>query len=311
MKWVISVVAFILCVAAPVIGATSSPPAPTTQEMQGLLDSGQYNDVLRDVAHALALGGREGQAYEKYDLLILRGETQLRLKQSAPAALAFKQATGQTVDMQKAAVASAMDLLIRRSPQFQYTPRKVATGVKPAPIPITDPQNRKLALAALYDDELAAAGEALAEGKKAVSLPQIAAAVKAIQSHSLVALDRTVHGNVDDIQRATGDLKARTKDLITKALDQMSKQTKEIADHADQMNRIPSMRAGQPDTMQRRGLQGSDRQNLQGIVQGCKQIAGAARELMGALSDTPADADTLVQQANDVLQKAEQAIKAG
>jgi hypothetical protein len=281
------------------------------QEIQALFDAGDYNGVLRDVAHVLTLGGKAGEPYDKYELLVLRGETQLRLKLAPSAAAAFKQAAAQTKDVQKAAMATATDLLIRRSPQLQYTPRKTGGGQHAEPIGIVDAKSRKQAMEALYVDERDAAAEAMAQGKKAVSLPQIAAAVKAIQAHSLVALDRATRGNVDDVKEATGDLRARTRELILAALDQMTRQEADISNAADKLIRIPSGRAGEPDMMQRRGLQGSDHQNLVAIVQNCKQIAQASVELMSVLSDLPADATDLVAKADALRASAEARLKKG
>jgi hypothetical protein len=281
------------------------------QEIHAKFVAGDYNGVLHDLAHVLTLGGKAGEGYDKYELLVLRGETNLRLKQGPAAAVAFKQAAAQTKDVQKAAIAMATDLLILRSPQFQYVPRKVEGGRHKEPIGIVDAKTRKQAIAALYEDERDAAAGALAQGKKAVSLPQIASAVKAIQAHNLVALDRAAHENVDDVKEATGDLRARTRELILGALEQMSKQESEIANSADKMIRIPAARAGEPDTVQRRGLQGSDHQNLRALVQGCQQISQASVELLGVLSDNPTDANDLVEKAGVIQKNAEALLTKG
>jgi hypothetical protein len=312
VKWLSAVVIFLALLWLPErpVRAAGAPPPPTMDEIKTRFEANDFNGVLRDLAHVLSLHGKAAEPYDRYDLLMLRGETELRLKQAAPAAMAFKQAASQTKDPQQTAVASSTDMLVRRSNQFQYTPKKAEKGKVPEPIDIVNADKRKLALAALYEDERDAAADALAQGKKATSLPQIAAAVNAISSHNLVPLDRAVHGNTEDVQKATGDLKTRTRDLIARALDQMAKQTQEISNKADEIVRIPSMRAGQPDTTHRRGLQGTDRQELSTISQGCRDIAQAAHDLMGTLSDNPDEANDLIEQANGIRQKAEKALRA-
>jgi hypothetical protein len=283
--------------------------APTTEDIQKEFNARDYSGVLRDIAHALSRNGKAAQQYDHYDLLMMRGETHLRLKQASAAALSFKQAVSKTTDADKAAMATAMQLLVLRSPQLQYTPKKVVVGKKNGPYDIIDPEKRKQAITALYEDELNAAADAIKTGKKATSLPQIAGAVKAIEAHNLIALDRAAHGNTDDVKTATEDLKARTRDLISRAMEKLAKETLEISGRADEMQRIPSGRIGQPDSTHRRGLQGSDMQDLNGIVRACKQISDASKQLMGILSDNPDDANDLIEQADGVRQKAEKALR--
>ena len=307
--------------------AASAPAAPATQPTNTLpsiddikkeYEAKDYQAVLRDVGRGLTLGEKKAAeaGLERYDLFMLRGEAQLRLNQPSPAAMAFHEAARATKDLQQAAVAYATEMLVRRSKQMKFTPRKpLEKNKKLEPIDILDPDKRKEAFEALYNDERDAAASILQAGKKATSLPQIRNAVKAIQSRQLFALDRAAHGTAQDMEDTTRDLKERAQDLMSKALEKLAKQVDDIEARANETVRIPQViqapNAGvfQQDIVHRRGLQGSDRQNLKGIAQTSVQIAAWAKELIGALSDNADDSKDLLQQAEDVARKAEKASK--
>src|SRR5207302_1260355 len=106
-------------------------------------------------------------------------------------------------------------------------------------------------------------------------------------------------------------LKERTQDMISKALERLAKQVDDIDARANETVRIPQViqnpRVGiaQQDIVHRRGLQSGDRQNLQSISKSAAKIALAAKEIIGSLSDNADDAKDIIQQAEDLQQKAE------
>src|SRR6185369_11837898 len=79
------------------------------------------------------------------------------MKQNAPAAEAFTSAAKETTDAKEVGLCNATALLIKRSQNGMYTPKqpttKPAAGSKPAPIDITQPDARKEAMLALFNDE--------------------------------------------------------------------------------------------------------------------------------------------------------------
>jgi hypothetical protein len=104
---------------------------PTIEQLNAQLAEGKHADVLKQVAKLLQLKGEAAKAYDRYDLLCLRGEAALRGKANSMAIEAFSQASRATDDPDKKAVARATEILIRRSKPLGYVPR-TAGGATPA-----------------------------------------------------------------------------------------------------------------------------------------------------------------------------------
>jgi hypothetical protein len=298
------------CFAAP----ATAPALPTTEEIHARFDLGDYTGVLRDLNHVLSLGGKAIEGYDKHELLTLRGETHLRLKQTDAAAAAFRQAAKATDDPQKSNVDLATEILIHRSAQLAYTPKIVGAGEKHTPISIIEPDNRKLAFRAVFNDEWAAAAPSLKTAKASYSLVVIASAVKTIQSRQLGLLDTVANGNDDQTKQTITGLRDHAAELMSKALEKLGKREQEITSAANEIVHQQVMQQGpfglQPsDLPRRRGLQGTDRQDLTGIGRTATQIGAAAREIVGGLGDKSA-ADDLAEQANDIVQRAKKALEA-
>lgn len=312
------------CLAAPAASAPAGPP--TMEEIHTRFELGDYDGVLRDINHVLPLGGKAGEGYDKHELLTLRGESELRLKQTEAAANAFRQASKATDDPQKSSVDLATEILIRRSKQNAYTPKTAGPATKPvagvasatggamAPISIVEPDKRKLAFRALFNDEWAAAAPTLKAAKSAESLKVITSAAKTIQSRQLDLLDTVANGNDEQTKDALTGLRSHAAELMSKALEKLGKREQEITSSANEIIHQQVMNQGpygrQPgDLPRRRGLQGNDRQELTGIAQTATQIGAAAREIVGGLGDKSA-ADDLADQASDVVQRAKKALDA-
>ena len=71
---------------------TANDALPTRTEMREAFDAGDYPRTLQQVARALAVKGDAARDYDRYDLLILKAEAHLRLKNTAAAAAAFDEA---------------------------------------------------------------------------------------------------------------------------------------------------------------------------------------------------------------------------
>jgi hypothetical protein len=95
----------------------------------------------------------------------------------------------------------------------------------------------------------------------------------------------------------------------------MGKREQEITSEANEIVHQQVMVPGPTGNMvptdlpRRRGLQGDAMQQLQGMSRTAAQIAAAARQLIGDLGDKTV-ADDLVEQANDIIQRAEKALRA-
>ena len=284
------------------------------EEIQKHFDEGDYRGTLAEVSRALSLRGNAAEGLAKYDLIVMRAECELRMKQAEPAAASFHQAIRETKDEQQVADARATELLIRKSRQLVYTPRVLAKGDKPEPIDIVDPKNRKRALRALYTDELAQVTPRIDAAKKGTSLTAIAQAARSIKDHDLPVLDRAAHGTVDDTRKTISDLKDRVQELTSKALEKLARRTDEITSMATETIRQqvpvrqPNGGISEQEFVRRRGLRGEDSQESKSIIKSCGQIAAATQELVAALGEK-SDADDLLDQANEVQRRAEKTLR--
>src|SRR5215211_1177749 len=126
-------------------GAGKAEPLPTQEELQALFDAGDYTQVLQKMGRVLTLKGAAAKAYDRHGLLRLKGESHLRLKQSAPAASAFGDAAEVAADPNDKAVDLATELLIKRSPNLKYTAKARDKNNPPEPIDMVEPAGRKSA----------------------------------------------------------------------------------------------------------------------------------------------------------------------
>src|SRR5688572_22292419 len=156
---------------------------PTGEEIHELFDDGKYPEVLKKLSRVLALKGNAAKAYDRYDLLMLKGEAHLQTRAGSAAMAAFKQAAEEAPDPQAASVARATERLVRRSKNLAYEPA-VRDPDNPSrgagePIDIRDARRRRDALAALFADEMAAAAPRFKAARSSRTLPPIAEAISA------------------------------------------------------------------------------------------------------------------------------------
>src|SRR4051812_45077353 len=181
-RFAASIVGFgtIVVIARGAAGAPAPPPAPdsspTADSIRTLVEQGQYPQALAQANRALAVKGAAARGYNRYDVLVLKGEALLRMKNQAAAASAFDDAAGFAAEEKAWALARSMAELVRRSKNLTYTPA-LAPAPAPAPAPgaaapkpfdVTDKSQRTPAFAAMFEE----------------SRPKVAAAVKAVATSS-------------------------------------------------------------------------------------------------------------------------------
>src|SRR5688572_14182323 len=142
----------VLFVGATALAAPHAPEkAPTTDQIYASLEDADYQKVLKQVAAALAVKGDLAEAYDRRELFVLRGEAQLRLKNTAAAAASFDEAARHTVLEEKAGVHRATAELIRRSKKGVYAPPAKVGQAAPKPLDVADPAARRQAFVAMFD----------------------------------------------------------------------------------------------------------------------------------------------------------------
>lgn len=107
---------------------------PSQDDIQKLVDGGQYQDALKAIAQVLpGLGLEPSPSAKRYALYMLRGEALLQQKMSTEAISAYASAVRDAPRPADAAIPDAMQLLIKRSSAFTYTPKALAERVPPRP----------------------------------------------------------------------------------------------------------------------------------------------------------------------------------
>jgi hypothetical protein len=136
-----------LCLAAATLAAPGATSDAIT-EAHKTFNSGDYRQTLREISKGLSLTAPESVSDEKYQLLMFRGESLLRIGQWSLASDAFAAATNTAPDIREAATAKASAVLIRLSNGPLYQP----TGGTGEPIPIVPPDLRKYAMRTAFTD---------------------------------------------------------------------------------------------------------------------------------------------------------------
>ena len=158
-------------------GAQEAPPVPMTREIKAQVEAGDYREALKGLLRALDLKGPAAQAYDRVELLMLRAECQLQIKESR-ACLDSLEAARKEAGVQGKSdgvgAAMAMALLVQRSTAFRYVPKTAAAGpVAPKPVDILDRQARPEAYKALFADELAGTRQKVRAAETVRTMPPI------------------------------------------------------------------------------------------------------------------------------------------
>jgi hypothetical protein len=127
-----------------------APPARAIEDARAQFASGDFRGCLRGTSALLSSAKRD--SVERYDLLMLRGECLLRLKQRNAALPAFEAAAAVTKgrrDVARTATATATAVLVRESPDLTYKPkgRSDRSGID-----VVEPATRREAMGALFED---------------------------------------------------------------------------------------------------------------------------------------------------------------
>ena len=232
-----------LLIMTALLRAQTAPPVdpaaiPTFEQLQAQFKAGNYAEVLRGISRCLALKGEPAKAYDRYDLLMLRGETLVQTKVMSSAGVAYAQAAKSTDDAKKKADARAMELLVQKSTPAGYVPRTTpkddkndpgsaaAPGINPSssvgqPIPFTDKSGRHLALSALFEDDLARVQPRCEAAARQDSIPPIIEALKSLVD--LHDIETAASGSDKRTHALSADLTGHAHKLFSSTLKSMSR----------------------------------------------------------------------------------------
>jgi hypothetical protein len=231
----------LLCLAMVLLAALSAraaDPAPTQDELKQLFDAGNYKDLLPKLSKALAVKGPDAAQYDKYQLLIMKGEASLQTHSKQAASDAFKQAGAAATKPEDAANALGTAELIRQANgALKYVPKaKPAKGEKPEAIDIVDASSRKLALSALETDMAAKVKPRVDAAVAGNSLPNIMTMVMDKDLVDLKNVELAASGATPDTTQMVGDLGAHASSLMDGALDKMVDEIKSDVEAVNKRN---------------------------------------------------------------------------
>lgn len=298
---------------APAARPGAEPP-PSAEEIKQLASEGKHREALQKLSRALALKGDAAAAYDRHELLRLKAEAHLNIKDTAAAASAFAAAAKEAPDDTARAEDKAAELVVKRSRNLQYTPRPAKKGGKAEPINIADPESRKEAYAALLEEEMAAAAPMLKSAARAKSLPPIVEGLKRIGDLRMLELAAT--GADAEASKLVEDVAGRAHDLMADAVKDMAGLVDAIEMSANEVQRTAvaghspaSGRTMLYPSARRRGLTSRDAQDLKRTINDLKKLVPTARELAEALGEENGkqfekvadDGETVGNKAHQVL----------
>jgi hypothetical protein len=275
------------------IYAQEQTPLPTTAEIKTLVEGGKYREALRPLGRVLGLKGSAATGFDRYEILMLKAECHLQLKDQRltleTLELARKEAFTQD-KVERASLPAAMIVLVQKSTGWQYKPR-TDKGAKP--IPILDKTLRTAAIAALFADELPAAkkmAQALADAKTMTPVLEAAKVVGA--AHALEAVAKP---DFDAASRETSPLvglvTSNADRLLRAAMEEMAKKADAIQVTAndivtDQVGRYDpiSKKSWLESRTRRRGPTDDEAKALAAMEVTCDKIVASAVDLAVVLA---------------------------
>ena len=302
---------------------------PNVDEIHQAFEQGNYKETLQKLSRVLMLRGDAAKAYNRHDLLRLRGETQLKLKDATGAAASFEQAAKEAKEDKDRAVDLATQLLIKRSRNLTFTPApkkgaKAADNAadkavaKAEPIDISDPEKRKAAFEALLAEQKEQVEPKLKGAKDAKTLPPLIEALYA--AGSLRTLELAATGEDAQVSAMVKDLTGRAQKMMTDALKKMTDMVNQIEESANRLQevmtpvRAPGLGGGAglgvygERSYKKRGLMTPDVKDLNRVIADCKRLVPTIKELVDKLGESGeefkqigTDTVALGNKAHDVL----------
>ena len=304
---------------------------PTTDEIHQLFKDEKYKETLQRLSRVLALKGEAAKAYDRHDLLRLRGEAQLKLKDVSGAATSFEQAAKEAPDDKARAVDLATQIVIKRSKNQTFTPapRKGAKSAdkgpeqaagkldKSGPIDVGDPEKRTDAFAALFAEQKAEVEPKLKAAKDAKSLPPVVDALQA--AGGLRNLELAATGDDAQVKALVQEIAARAQKMMAGAVRDMTDTVTQIEESANRLQEVMTPVRGPGGlggvggayaerSYKKRGLTTPDMKDLRRVIADCQKLVPAVKELVDKLGDSGEDFKPIGKDAVEVGTRAQKVL---
>jgi hypothetical protein len=268
LRWVRSLALALVaapCVLTPISAAAAAPP--TADEIRVQAAAGNHSGALGLIAQALTLKGPAADGIDRYELLMLKGQSLLQLGQPKYAADAFEDASEvATNDPSKSATAKANEVIVRRSPVMKYVPK---TGPDTTPIDIKSPEQRRKAMLMARNDILASIKPKIGPALKADDLEPMMSLLPALRD--VVTLEVGGAGELNESKPLFTTLGSRARALIAQEL-------KGSRAHVEELNAAASEIVGNGWQVSRRGLYSRERKDLAALTEYIRQIESVSRD---------------------------------
>lgn len=295
--------------ASPVL-SLAAPSVATQDQLQAMFDQGQFKDLIPALNKSLADKSTIAKPDVHYALLMLKGETMLRMKASASAQDAFK-AAGLVVgaDDNSIAIAKATVALVKRSGNAKYQPKAKAdnsTAQQPA-INILTADSRKQAFAALFTDLFEPAKPVVAKAEKAATLEAIVDVVPQLSEVRDVEIAAT--GSDAQSKELLEKLATHANDLMNAVLNPMESALTTITKDASKRMGGGKYSGGSRSASMTTGLSPTTVDTLDSDISEAREISTAADTLQTAFGDAgdfksvKSAAEKLIAEANALLTK--------
>jgi hypothetical protein len=248
-------------------------------DVRDLFEQAEFQRLLQQVSRALVAKGEAAKGYDRYELLVLKGEAHLNLKNPAASADAFDDAAGVAPDEPSAALARSMAELVRRTKGQPYAPPTKKGQPAPAPIDVLDRKQRPAAFAALFDEYEPKVTAAVKAASISGKLPPILDAFRML--YDLRSLERAVSGEDTKTVALAAPLTGRARSLMSRAVSDMSKRVAEVQ---EETLRAYDLGVG------RGGVSRDNVALLRQIAADCDRITGVTVDLKKVFPGDEADA---------------------
>jgi hypothetical protein len=293
---------------------------PTADELHQSFKDGNYKETLQKLSRVLALKGDAAKAYDRHDLLVLRAETQLKLKDTAGAIASFEQAAKEAPDDKSRALDVATQMVLRKSKNLTFSPTKKGAKAgdkgaqKAEPIDVSDPEKRKDAFAALLAEQKEEVAPKVKAAQNAKTLQPVIDALQA--AGGMRTLELAATGEDGQVSTMVRDLSGRAQKMMADAVKDMGDTVKDIEQAANDLKevrvpvRTPGIGGGvsAERSYKKRGLTTPDVKDLKRVIADCQKLVPAVKELIEKLGDSGEEFKQIGKDAVDVGTKAHEVL---
>jgi hypothetical protein len=288
----------ILLLGLLLLASAALADAVSMTEVQNDFNNSDYKLVVQKTARLFASSTAEPLPADKYQMLMLRGESQLQLKDRLAAMTAFKAAAKSAGDVDQLALAKADALISERSAMGKYTPRFAADKT---PIDILPMESRKQAMRALQADLWAQNKSLIDIALNATTLPPIEKAFAPLAD--MFCLETAATGQAEETGKLMRQIGTQTYRLMQNEAVRYSRTIDQLTITANSSTDTDGNWGGT-----RRGLFSNEQNQLKDAAAYLVKLRDRAAEYRGIASKVGGDEqrwDSLVLSFNDSLAAAE------